>query len=414
MAYEAEIRFLEKLLSQFHLKMHIINSEKPLDENVDLGLRKFLGIEKDYGKSFRSFLHRSQSNTVYKISDDFFCNYIVMMLPEHKSDDKTFLVIGPYTEQDFTKQDIFRAIEKYQVPPTLSKRLIQYYAGITLISDPTSFTAIFTAFAETLWGSTDNYTIKTVTHSLSEKYISAIPAKITDSITDQKDISFKMNLLEKRYEAENRFMQNIAQGNYHKAEISFESSTLFDIEKRLADPVRNFKNYCITMNTLLRKAAESGMVHPIHIDRVSSDFARKIETVSSTENGKKLMREMIRKYGLLVKNYSMKDYSLLIQKVITRIETDLTADQSLNAHAQILNVSPSYLSTLFRKETGLTLTEYVNRKRIEYGVLLLNTTNMQIQTIALHCGISDINYFTRIFKKYIGKTPKEYRNSIGH
>jgi YesN/AraC family two-component response regulator len=59
------------------------------------------------------------------------------------------------------------------------------------------------------------------------------------------------------------------------------------------------------------------------------------------------------------------------------------------------------------------LTEFVNRKRVEYGVLLLNTTSMQVQTIAQHCGISDINYFTRIFKKYIGKTPKEYRNSIG-
>ena len=76
------------------------------------------------------------------------------------------------------------------------------------------------------------------------------------------------------------------------------------------------------MNTLLRKAAENGMVNPMHIDRISSDFARKIETVTSTENGKKLMREMIRKYGLLVKNYSMKDYSLLVQKVITRVEAD--------------------------------------------------------------------------------------------
>lgn len=49
------------------------------------------------------------------------------------------------------------------------------------------------------------------------------------------------------------------------------------------------------------------------------------------------------------------------------MDMDLTADQSLNAHAKILNISPSYLSTLFRKETGITLTEYVNRKRVEYG-----------------------------------------------
>ena len=205
---------------------------------------------------------------------------------------------------------------------------------------------------------------------------------------------------------------NIAQGNYHKAEVAFASSTLFDIEKRVSDPIRNFKNYCISMNTILRKAAEQGGVHPIHIDHVSSQFVKRIENITSLESGRSLMQEMIRKYGLLVKNHSLKDYSLLIQKVITRIEADLTIDQTLNTHAEILNVSPSYLSTLFRRETGITLTEFVNRKRAEFGVLLLNTTNMQIQTIAQHCGISDINYFTRIFKKHIGKTPKEYRNSI--
>lgn len=414
MAYEAELNYLKKLLMQFHLNMHLVSDIDHIDDRIDLGLRTFLGLEDDYERSFHSFLHRAQPNTVYKISDDFFCSYIVLLLPNDYSDKKTFLIIGPYTEQDFSKQDIWKAIEKYHIPPKLTERLIQYYAGITLLTDSSVVSAIFTAFAEIIWGNTDNYTVKTIRHSLSEKYINSIPDTIPDFIPESKDIAFKMELLEKRYEAENRFMKNISQGNYHKAELSFESSTLFDIEKRLADPVRNFKNYCITMNTLLRKAAESGMVHPIHIDRVSSGFARKIETITSTENGKKLMREMIRKYGLLVKNYSMKDYSLLIQKVITRVESDLTADQTLNAHAQLLNVSPSYLSTLFRKEVGITLTEYVNRKRIEYGVMLLNTTNMQIQTIAQHCGISDINYFTRIFKKQIGKTPKEYRNSIGH
>ena len=167
------------------------------------------------------------------------------------------------------------------------------------------------------------------------------------------------------------------------------------------------------MNTVLRKATEQGGVHPIHIDSVYSHFVKKIEAITSLESGRNLMKEMIRTYGLLVKNHSIKDYSLLIQKVITRIEADLTIDQTLNTHASILNVSPSYLSSLFRKETGITLTEFVNRKRVEHGIFLLNTSNMQIQMVAQHCGISDINYFTRIFKKQIGKTPKEYRNSIG-
>ena len=90
----------------------------------------------------------------------------------------------------------------------------------------------------------------------------------------------------------------------------------------------------------------------------------------------------------------------------------MTADLSLNAQAGLLNVNSSYLSTLFKKETGTTLTEYVNKKRIRHAVFLLNTTTMQIQMVAQHCGIPDVNYFTKTFKKYIGKTPKEYRDFI--
>ena len=103
---------------------------------------------------------------------------------------------------------------------------------------------------------------------------------------------------------------------------------------------------------------------------------------------------------------------MLIRKAITTINYDLSADLSLKTQAKLLNVNPSYLSTLFKKETGFTLTEYVNRKRVEHAILLLNSTDMQIQTIALYCGIPDVNYFTKTFKKLIGKTPKEYREII--
>ena len=65
-----------------------------------------------------------------------------------------------------------------------------------------------------------------------------------------------------------------------------------------------------------------------------------------------------------------------------------------------------------KKETGSTLTEYVNRKRVEHAIFLLNSTNLQIQEIAAACGIPDVNYFTKIFKKQVGNTPKEYREKI--
>ena len=162
----------------------------------------------------------------------------------------------------------------------------------------------------------------------------------------------------------------------------------------------------------MRKAAEAGAVHPLHIDSLSSRYAKKIELATSTNALISLQREMIHKYCLLVKNHSMKGYSLLIRKVLTQIDSDLTANLSLRTQAEHLNINSSYLSTLFKKETGTTLTEYVNRKRIEHAIFLLNTTNLKIQAIAQACGIPDVNYFTKIFKKQIGITPKDYRDNI--
>jgi len=108
----------------------------------------------------------------------------------------------------------------------------------------------------------------------------------------------------------------------------------------------------------------------------------------------------------------MKDYSPLVRKVLLHINADVATDLSLKAQAERLHVNPSYLSALFKNEVGCTLTEYVTQKRIAHAILLLNSTELQIQTIAHDCGITDVCYFSRTFKKLVGKTPSEYRESI--
>ena len=124
------------------------------------------------------------------------------------------------------------------------------------------------------------------------------------------------------------------------------------------------------------------------------------------------MAEMFRSYCRLVRKHSMKNYSPPIQKVIAAIDFDLTANLTLSALAAMQNISPSYLSALFKQEVGETLTEYVNGKRIKRAMQLLETTKMQVQNVAQNCGILDVHYFSKIFKKTTGMTPKEYRESF--
>lgn len=243
-------------------------------------------------------------------------------------------------------------------------------------------------------------------HSITDSLFHTIPnidcAESANAITQ----------IEMRYALENKIMQAITQGQTQKAELLFNQLCEHDQKKRTQAGIQEYKNECIVMNTLFRKAAESSDVHPLHIDNLSTKFAEKIEQASSVAALIKLQSELIHKYCILVKNHSLQGYSILIRQVLTRIDSDLTADLGLSTQAQLLNINPSYLSTLFKKEVGATLTDYVNSKRIEHAIFLLNTTTMQIQNIAKHCGILDVNYFTKTFKKHVGKTPKEYRDSV--
>ena len=80
-------------------------------------------------------------------------------------------------------------------------------------------------------------------------------------------------LIEERYKAEEELLAAIAQGNMEKALKVHGRFRNFHIAKRYKDPARNFRNLMITANTLYRKAAQAGCVHPVHID-ISPDCAR--------------------------------------------------------------------------------------------------------------------------------------------
>lgn len=408
MHYDTQLDFVKRLLNNFHIHTTFIDSAyKDLPE-FDLGLRRMIYNETDYKKLFADIPPVIQPNVIYRIQDSFFCNYICLQLPDPGTPPR-YLFIGPYSTREITKQLLLQLAERFTLSPQRFTELQKFYATLITLSNEDALFSLATTLGEYLWGGLENFSVETIDNRLSDN---TEPITSRTSLSDTEEAFFTMEILEKRYEAENLLIRAVSQGLVHKAEMAITSSSFLSLEQRVPDPVRDIKNYCIIMNTLLRKGAEQGSVHPLHIDSLSSRFARKIEQLTTPEGGVALQKEMIHKYCLLVKNHSMKGFSLLVQKVVTRIDSDLTADLSLKTQAKLLNVNASYLSTLFKKETGMTLTDYVNKKRMENAVFLLNSTNMQIQNIAQYCGIPDVNYFTKIFKKYIGKTPKEYRGEI--
>lgn len=378
-------------------------TEKEIPEDIDVGIRRLLNLQEDYD----TFIYENvsfESNEITVVSDMFMCNYIFIPLPE--TTPASILALGPYTKELITKNSINKKTVESSLPSYINIQLEKFYGVVPYFPNDDTILALASCFGELIFRGIENFTI---IHKHLEREVE-IPVFHHNNHTKETEPWMTVQLLERRYAKENELIDAVSKGLSHKAEMIFANVTPENaLERRVTDSLRNTKNYLIILNTLLRKGAEQGKVHPFHIDTVSSDFALKIEATQSIEECGELLKYMVKKYCRLVNKHSQRNYSLLIQKVITQIESDIASDLSLNNLAKIFEVNPSYLSSLFKKETGNTLTDYVNKQRIERAKELLVSTNIQIQNIAQRCGMLDVNYFTKTFKKYTDLTPKKYR-----
>ena len=103
--------------------------------------------------------------------------------------------------------------------------------------------------------------------------------------------------------------------------------------------------------------------------------------------------------------------SALYRYALQYIDTHYTnPDFSISAMADNMNITLSWLSTLFKQHAGKNLNNYVTEKRLERACLLLASPLYSIGEIAHKCGYDDAGYFSSLFRKKIGMNPTEYRN----
>lgn len=406
MFYDSELRFLEKMLHKCHLHTASIDPIAPLDGQMDQEWQQLLQ-KPSPDLSFYDIVSDVRPATIYRLQDIFGCRYIFFALPFCET--ATIFITGPYLNHPVSKQQILELAEKIAVPPSQLQQLELFYSAIPVMQEENHLFAMINTFAEFIFSGENNF--ENVDMQFDNGFGLSPQHRIElKNATDAEGLDIQ--IMENRYQFENQLIDAVAQGNSHKAELMMTSFSNMMFENRVADPLRNAKNYCIIMNTLMRKAAEKGRVHPVHLNRISSDFAHRIEALRSLNDVKPFMLEIMQTYCRLVKRNSMKNYSSLIQKIMILVENDLTGDLSLQTVAKRNNVSAGYLSGLFKKETGDTFTKYVNNRRIALAKHLLKTSNLQVQTIAQHCGILDFHYFCRVFKNSVGKTPTEYRSGF--
>jgi two-component system response regulator YesN len=111
-----------------------------------------------------------------------------------------------------------------------------------------------------------------------------------------------------------------------------------------------------------------------------------------------------------VLNGQVRRYSGVINRCIEYIHVHYIENIALSDAAYAVNVSKSYLSLLFKQETGINFSKFLMNYRIEEAKKLLSETNMHIYEVAERVGFPNPYYFSKIFKEATGFTCKEFKN----
>lgn len=180
---------------------------------------------------------------------------------------------------------------------------------------------------------------------------------------------------------------------------------------RLAeDPLRHAKDEIIVSIALYTRAAMSGGVLPEIAYTVSDFYIQEIEKCRKINDvyvcAGKMMDEFSRRVQKARENSR---YSVAVRGCIDYIDMHIREDISLKQISEHLGYTPYYLTEKFRKETGISLREHIKKRKVEYACILLQSQSEDIAHVGEELAFSTPSYFSQVFKKYTGLTPTEYR-----
>lgn len=173
-------------------------------------------------------------------------------------------------------------------------------------------------------------------------------------------------------------------------------------------------HYCV-MRDMLEKAAEYR--YPGTMEKPwkqgGTDFFMQAETFAE------MKEEMIRRIGQLFEKQNGKtnthktENSYHVSRITEYIQEHYTdQDLSIGTLAELVYLTPTYLSTVFKKQTGLTIGQYLLEVRVENAKQKMRDPQLKFYQVSEMVGYEDANYFAKIFKKKTGVTPTEYKESL--
>lgn len=175
------------------------------------------------------------------------------------------------------------------------------------------------------------------------------------------------------------------------------------------EPLRQYKNRCISLTTLVSRAAMEGGLDSDTAYELFDVYNRRIELASNIRALNLVQKIMLYDFAGRVENLHYKQVEdPTINRAIVYINENIHKKILAKDIAKILKINPGYLSVKFKKTTGVSLPNFINSLKIIEAKRLLLFTDKSLAEITYTLSFSSQSYFQNLFKKITGMTPKEY------
>ena len=236
----------------------------------------------------------------------------------------------------------------------------------------------------------------------------------------------ELGTLHNPYDQEVREFTSIENGDIETLRKSLEENYAGEIGTLAADPLRNAKNRGIVVIALASRAAIRGGVLPETAFSLSDTFIQRIELCRDVESVMRLFHAAEFQYAQMVREIrggnagkgappSANDGEKLSDHYLDRCKTYIFAHLhekiSVSEMARAIGLNANYLSDLFRRCAGITLTGYIQNEKIRLAKNLLIYSEESIPKIAEYVNFPSQSYFGKLFKEKMHMTPRQYRES---
>ena len=212
------------------------------------------------------------------------------------------------------------------------------------------------------------------------------------------------------YDQEVREMTSIRQGNPEMLKASL-AETYNGVHGRLArDEVRQAKNIAIVVITLASRAAIKGGMLPEESFSMVDAYISAIEGMENPVKIQAMMRQAEYDYAERVQRIAEKQTgNILVERTKNYIFQHLHDEITISEISAAIGVNNTYLSSLFHKEEGVTIQQYISREKIRLAENMLRYSSYEVRDISNYLSFCSQSYFGSVFKKQTGLSPAKYR-----